>query len=57
MALQPVFEELASKEHIPFAKALHTMLSHYKKGYKTIYDIDYLPIHDPLTIFYVLHPE
>ena len=33
------------------------MLCHFKKGYKTLYDIDFPPIHDPLTIFYILHPD
>ena len=56
MALQPVFDHLKAKEHIPFSKALHTMLSHFQQMYKNHYGIEFPPIHDPLTIFYLLYP-
>ena len=33
------------------------MLSQYKEMYYKAYKMEYPPIHDPLTIFYILHPE
>jgi inosine-uridine nucleoside N-ribohydrolase len=33
------------------------MLEQFKVMYYNNYKIPYPPIHDPLTIFYILHPE
>lgn len=46
------------KEESTFRQMMYELVSHFARGYVEIYGfMDGPPIHDPLTIFYVLHPE
>ena len=57
LAKQDVFDHFNKKEHIPFAKACHNMLQQYQIMYFNAYKMEYPPIHDPCTIYYILHPD
>lgn len=57
MANQSVLDHLKRNEAIPFAKAVHNMLEQFKIMYFNNYKFPFPPIHDPCTIFYILHPE
>lgn len=57
MATQEVIDHFKRNEHIPFAKAVHSILEQYKIMYYNNYKFPFPPIHDPCTIFYILHPE
>jgi inosine-uridine nucleoside N-ribohydrolase len=57
VATQDVFDYFKKNERIPFAKAIYNMLERYKIMYFNNYKIPFPPIHDPCTIFYILHPE
>ena len=57
IATQAVMSAMVSKES-NFRRMLHGLVSHFARGYAEIYGfLDGPPIHDPLTIFYLLHPE
>lgn len=57
MATQDVFDHFSTHQNIPFAKAVLNMLEQYKIMYYNAYKFPFPPIHDPCTIFYILHPE
>jgi len=57
MATQNVFDHFKKNEGIPFAKAIYLMLEQFKIMYFNNYKFPFPPIHDPCTIFYILHPE
>ena len=57
MATQDVIDHFKRNSHIPFAKAVHNMLEQFKIMYYNNYKFPFPPIHDPCTIFYILHPE
>ena len=57
IATQEVFDDFSKNLDIPFAKACFNMLEQYKIMYFNAYKMAYPPIHDPCTIFYILHPE
>lgn len=57
MATQEVFDHFHRNKDIPFSEAVYNMLERFKVMYFNNYKIPYPPIHDPLTIFYILHPE
>ena len=57
MATQSVLDHFKRNEAIPFAKAVHNMLEQFKIMYFNNYKFPFPPIHDPCTIFYILHPE
>jgi inosine-uridine nucleoside N-ribohydrolase len=56
-ATAEVFSHFQQFLNIPFALACHNMLEQYKIMYYKAYKMAFPPIHDPLTIFYILHPE
>jgi len=57
MATQNVFDHFKKNDGIPFAKAIYLMLEQFKIMYFNNYKFPFPPIHDPCTIFYILHPE
>jgi inosine-uridine nucleoside N-ribohydrolase len=57
LATQRVFDHCRSNQDIPFVCAVHTMLTQFQTMYSTHYKLPFPPIHDPLTIFYLLHPQ
>jgi inosine-uridine nucleoside N-ribohydrolase len=56
VATQKVFDYFKKNDQIPFARAIYNMLEHFKIMYYDNYKISFPPIHDPCTIFYILHP-
>ncbi len=57
MATQAVMDHFKANMSIPFSQAIYNMLEHFKEMYFKAYQFPTPPIHDPLTVFYLLHPE
>ena len=57
MVTQEVMDHFASNKGIPFSLAIYNMLLSFQKMYNKAYGFPFPPIHDPLTVFYLLHPE
>lgn len=57
MATLEVIDHFRNNTDIPFSKAIYNMLEHFKDMYFKAYQFPTPPIHDPLTVFFVLHPE
>lgn len=57
LATQEVFDYFAANQHINLSKAILEMLTYFKARYYEWERFEFPVIHDPLTIFYVLHPE
>ena len=57
MATQDVIDHFKNNKEICFAEAIYNMLLQYQIMYFHAYKFPFPPVHDPLTIFYALHPE
>lgn len=57
IAEQEIYDHFSKHKDIPFAQACHNMLEQYKIMYYKAYKMPFPPIHDPCTIFFILHPE
>lgn len=56
MVTQEVMDHFENTKAIPFSQAIFNMLQSFQKMYFKNYKFPFPPIHDPLTVFYVLHP-
>lgn len=57
LATQKVFDYLEANQHIIFSKAILDMLIICKANEYLWNGFDFPVMHDPLTIFYIMHPE
>lgn len=57
IAGREIYEKFKGWSSHPFGLAIYNTMLHYQEFYVTVNKIPYPPYHDPLTIFYILHPE
>lgn len=53
---EPIFKEL-SEINNPFCQKMLSLFRYFQKTYKDTQDFDWPPVHDPCTIYYLLHPN
>lgn len=57
MVTQEVMDHFGRNKTIPFSQAIYNMLVSFQQMYYKAYKFPFPPIHDPLTAFYLMHPE